>query len=170
MHEPTVDRPVFPTDYGVATDNAGLLPFSHAQERLERALVYWVSTVRPNRRPHTSPLWGVWLDNTLYFDGSPETRRGQNLAANPAVTIHLESGGEGKDVLVLEGNAYQQRGAELADELKQQIAAQYASKYSAEGYRPEPNQWDAGGLYAVRVHTIIAWTKFNTDSTRWRFS
>ena len=170
MPQPIVDRPVFPADYGVPGADTGMLPYTHATERLKQALIYWVNTVRPNGRPHSSPIWAVWVDGTLYFDGSPETRRGRNIAANPAVAIHIESGGAGKDVLMLEGDAHALRGVDLPGELKERIAAEYAAKYAADDYSPKPDQWDTGGLYAVRVRTMIAWTTFNIDPTRWRFS
>ncbi|MBC8161491.1 MAG: pyridoxamine 5'-phosphate oxidase family protein [Roseiflexaceae bacterium] len=169
MQRPIVDRPVLPADYGVPESLEQLLPWSHVTERLERAMIYWVGTVRPNGRPHSSPIWGVWLDETLFFDGSPETRRGKNMSANPAVSIHIESGGAGKDVVVLEGDALQVRGSTLDPAFKRRLADQYAAKYLADCYQPEPDQWDAGGLYRLQLHTVIAWTTFNIDPTRWRF-
>ena len=48
------------------------------------------------------PAWGAWVDGALYFDGSPETRRGRNLAQNSSIVVHLESGDE---VVILEGEA-----------------------------------------------------------------
>ena len=38
------------------------------------------------------PRWGAWLDDRLYYDGSPATRHVQNIHTNPAVTLHLEDG------------------------------------------------------------------------------
>ncbi len=76
--------------------------WSWAVERLESALNYWFSTTRPDGRPHAMPAWAVWVDHALYFDGSPETRRSRNLAVNPAIAVHLESGDQ---VVILEGEA-----------------------------------------------------------------
>jgi hypothetical protein len=162
---PTPGRPHLPRDYGVPTSGEGLLPWSHATERLERAVNYWVGTTRPDGRPHATPIWGVWLDGTLYFDGSPETRRGRNLAANPSVVVHLESG---SDVVILEGAAHQIAGPDRLLALR--LAEAYSAKYAALGYAPGPDTWNAGGLYAVRPHTAFAWTSFPQDMTRWRFS
>jgi PPOX class probable F420-dependent enzyme len=162
---PRAERPIFPDGYGVPDTLDGLLPWRHADERLERAKIYWIATTRPDGRPHVSPIWGVWLDNTLFFDGSPQARRSRNLAARPHVAAHLDSGGEGKDVVVLEGTS-----GELCPppELAARLAAAYAAKYRAENYAPEPTQWDNGGLYAVRPRVVIAWTDLPT-ATRWRF-
>src|SRR5687767_14014438 len=91
-----------PEGYGVPETDEGLLDWSWAVERLETAKNYWFSTTRPDCRPHAMPAWGASFDAVLYFDGSPETRRMQNLAANPAISIHLESGDE---VVILEGES-----------------------------------------------------------------
>src|ERR1051325_9341334 len=98
--EPRRDRPELPEGYGLPSTDEGLLPWSWAVERLEAARNFWFSTVRPNGRPHAMPAWAVWLDGLLYFEGSPMTRRAQNLASNPNLSVHLESGDQ---VLILEG-------------------------------------------------------------------
>src|SRR5215210_1577826 len=134
--EPTASRPQMPPNYHIPTTNEGLLPWSHARERLEQARIYWIATTRPDRRPHVTPVWGVWLDELLYFDGNPTTRRGRNLALNPAVVVHVESGGAGKDVVIVEGAAHEIRRPDHA--LTTGIAAAYAAKYSSEGYEPGP--------------------------------
>jgi len=91
-----------PEGYGVPETDEGLLDWSWAVTRLESALNYWFATTRSDGRPHAMPAWAVWLDGALYFEGSPMTRRARNLAANPAVVVHLESG---DDVVILEGDA-----------------------------------------------------------------
>lgn len=161
------DRPHFPSGYGVPTVEDGLLPWSHARERLENASIYWIATTRPDGRPHVSPVWGVWLDDRLYFDGSPETRRGRNLAQNPAVAVHLESGGAGKDVVIAEGEVCELGAPDRS--LAVRLAAAYTAKYASENYSASPETWDAGGLYAMRPRVVIAWTNLATDPTRWRF-
>ena len=51
--------------YGLldAAQGAGLLPWRWAVARLERSHDYWVATVRPDGRPHLTPVWGVWTDD-----------------------------------------------------------------------------------------------------------
>src|SRR5919201_794233 len=100
--EPTRSRPLLPKGYGVPASEAGMVAWSWAVEQLERARNFWFSTTRPDGRPHAMPAWAVWLDDALYFDGSPETRRGRNLALNPAIVVHLESSDH---VVVLEAES-----------------------------------------------------------------
>ena len=78
------------------------LPFTYGEERLKKSRNYWICTTRPDGRPHSIPVWGFWLDGALYFGTARSTRKACNLAHNPAISVHLESG---DDVLILEGTA-----------------------------------------------------------------
>src|SRR5579859_4330635 len=133
--EPQRSRPVLPRDYGVPETEAGMISWSWAVEQLEKARNYWFCTTRPDGRPHAMPAWAVWVDGALYFDGSPETRRNRNLAANPAITVHLESGDQ---VVVLEGEAPEHGRPD--PELAKRLVAAFEAKY--DDYHPEPSQWD----------------------------
>jgi len=147
-----------------------MLDWVWAEAQLTKSSNYWFATVRPDGRPHSSPVWGIWLDGVLYFDGSPETRRMRNIAANPEVAVHLESGDE---VIILEGTAGQV-GPPPDRALTERLAAAYTEKYRAHSYAPEPNSWDGGGLFAMRPRKALGWTfregeEFGKTYTRWRF-
>jgi nitroimidazol reductase NimA-like FMN-containing flavoprotein (pyridoxamine 5'-phosphate oxidase superfamily) len=105
---PVVSRPQIPAVSGLPKHKKGLLPWARVSERMAEARVYWIATVDPACRPHATPVDGLWLDERLYFGRSPETRRNRNLAKNPEVSVHLESGSE---VVILYGEA-----RELGDE------------------------------------------------------
>ncbi|HSV85036.1 MAG TPA: pyridoxamine 5'-phosphate oxidase family protein [Levilinea sp.] len=160
----TADRPQVP-GYGIPETIEGVLPWSHVAERMEKAINYWIATVDSGCQPHATPVWGVWLDDTFYFDGSPQTRRGRNLAANPAVAVHLESG---SDVVILRGHALEVIGIQPG--LAERLAAAYTIKYGEMGYTPMPDTWNGGGLYRVTIQKAFAWSQFPSDATRWRFS
>jgi hypothetical protein len=159
MRQPLITRPRFPNGY--LTDPKGLLPWSHVERKLTEAKNYWLCTVRPNGHPHAVPKWGVWVDGRLYFDGSPETRHARNIAENPNVSVHLESGDE---AIILDGTA--RAHPKPAPELGEKLARAYSAKYGDLGYAPEPDQWDNGGLYEVTPYTALAWTKFTDDPTK----
>lgn len=161
-----VDQPYFPPGYGDSRQPGFLLPWRHARERFEKAVVYWIGTVSAESTPSVSPVWGVWLDDGLFFDGSPKTRRMRNIAQNPAVSLHLESK-DGQDVLILEGRAFEVKSPSRA--LGEKVAAAYSLKYKPMGYEPQPDQWDQGGLYLLKPHKVLAWTDLNKDTTRWTF-
>jgi nitroimidazol reductase NimA-like FMN-containing flavoprotein (pyridoxamine 5'-phosphate oxidase superfamily) len=158
--QPAADRPAFPTDYGVATSVDGLLRWSHVEERLRTARHYWIITATTSGQPHAIPIWGAWADGAIFFDGSPQTRWARNLAANPQIVVHLESG---DDVVIVHGTA---RFTHPAPEVAQQLAAGYAAKYSA--YQPTPDDLMRNGMYRVTPRKVLAWTDFAKDATRWR--
>jgi nitroimidazol reductase NimA-like FMN-containing flavoprotein (pyridoxamine 5'-phosphate oxidase superfamily) len=165
--QPHASRPSMPDGYGVPETDEGLLEWSWAAERLEAALNYWFATTRPDGRPHAMPAWAVFLDGTLYFEGSPRTRRARNLAENAAVVVHLESGDE---VVILEGEAREVGKPERA--LAERLSAAFTSKYGTTRYeyRPPPEQWDTGGLWSMRPRVAFGWSDFPADTTRWQFS
>lgn len=162
--QPEASRPRIP-GYGIPKTTKGMLPWSHVAERMEKALNYWIGTTDPEGRPHATPVWGVWLYGTFFFDGSPQTRRGRNLAKNPNIVVHLENGTE---VVILQGQAHEIHGADR--ELAMALSTAYSAKYGALGYAPTPDNWDKGGLYRMQIRKAFAWTKFPKDATRFRFS
>jgi PPOX class probable F420-dependent enzyme len=157
-----VSRPIFPDGY--LLNPTAWLDWDEVEQRLSQARNYWLCTVRPDSRPHAVPKWGVWLQGKFYFDGSPQTRHARNLAHNPQVTLHLESG---EQVVIVEGTG--KAVEKPAPELAQQIAAAYTQKYQPDGYAPQPDQWDEGGLFEVIPQVALAWTKFTDDPTRFIF-
>ena len=104
MTEPIVDRPGIPAEYGVSTDTAQLLPWSHVVQRLTDATVYWIATVGHGARPRVRPIDGTFLDGVLYVGGSPETAWVRDLSANGEVSVNLD-GAERMDVVIVEGDA-----------------------------------------------------------------
>src|SRR5215212_7195375 len=98
MTDPRADRPHVP-GYGIPETLDGILPWSWARERLERAMVYWLATTGPDGGPHMIPIWGAWVDDRWYVEGGP-TRWQRNLRQNPLMAIHIEIGDE---VVIVEG-------------------------------------------------------------------
>jgi hypothetical protein len=158
--EPRRSRPRFPTGYGIARGEEGLLPWTHVRERMERSRSYWICSARPDGRPHAMPVWGVWVDERLYFSSDPGSVKATNLAANPALVVHLESG---DDCVILEGLAEPVIRPERA--LFDRIAAAYGAKYG-----PFPLEYPTGpGWFAVRPRVAFAWleSSYPTSATRW---
>ena len=164
MNEPTAGRPIVPDGYGLPENNDTLLDWNYIDEQMHAARNYWVCTATLEGVPAATPVWGVWVDNRLYLDGSPLTRRGRNIAQNPRVVVHLESGDH---VVILEGEAHILPGAPERV-LAERVAAAYTDKYADSGYSPAPEQWDQGGLVIFTPHTALGWTQFPQDMTRWK--
>jgi len=161
-NQPQVSRPVMPDGYGIPESVQGVLPWSFVDQEMSLAKNYWVSTTRPDNRPHAMPVWGVWWQGRFYFEGSPLTRRARNLVRNPAVVVHTESGDR---VVIMEGNAF---AVEKPDsDLAIVLSREFSAKYAISGYQPGPDQWDNGGLFEMKPVKVFAWTRFPEDTTRW---
>ena len=159
-NNPVISRPKIPAEYGIPKNNKGLLPWSHVTDRMSRAMHYWICTVGTDGRPHATPVDGLWLEERLYFGGSPKTRRNRNLVENPAISVHLDSS---DDVVILHGNAYLQ----VPDhELAVRLSKASGEKY---GYGTSPEMYEKIGVQVFHPITVFAWKQFPKDVTRWRF-
>jgi pyridoxine/pyridoxamine 5'-phosphate oxidase len=159
LPEPMACRPAFGPDYGISESDEGLLPWTFAAERLAAARNYWIVTADADGRPRAAPVWGAWLDGAVWFSTSPRSSKGRNLARDPRVLVHLDSGDE---VVILEGEA---RSAELDD----RVADVFESKYA---WRPEPARDDDGSWYRLRPRAASAWLErdYVSSATRFAFS
>ena len=81
---------------------AGPTPWSEALDALERAELYWLTTVRADGRPHVTPLIGVLDDATMHFCTGLEEQKARNLEHNSrvALTTGNNSWATGLDVVV----------------------------------------------------------------------
>jgi general stress protein 26 len=101
-------------------------PWQDAIDAFNGTQVFHVTTVRPNGRPHQTPLIAVWQDEALYFCTGPEERKAKNIAKNPHVLMSTgdSSFGAGLDIVV-EGDARR-----VTDEAKlQRLADAWLAKY-----------------------------------------
>lgn len=156
MPEPRAERPSFPQGYGVHESADGLLDWSWAEERLRAARNYWVCTTRDDGRPAAAPVWGVWLDGAVLFGTNPESVKGRNLARDPRIVVHLESGDE---VVILEGVV-----EPAGEERRRTLADEYERKY---GYRPGDDQ--VAGFHQLRPQRALAWLETDYPRTATRF-
>ena len=155
---PQASRPQLPPDYGPSRDAKNLLRWSHVTSRVEVALHYWISTVGASGHPHATPVDGLWVDDALYFGGSPQTRWRRNLSANPRVCIHLESP---TDVVILHGEA---KAEHVDTALARQLSEKSRKKY---GYGLAPHDYQKHDVMVFRPKTVFAWTNLAKDATRW---
>jgi hypothetical protein len=74
-------------------EHAAPTPWAEGRRRLEAGGWYWLTTVRPDRRPHVMPVLAVWLEGALYFVAADTSRKAHNLAYDPhcVMTVAVET-------------------------------------------------------------------------------
>jgi hypothetical protein len=123
------NEPVTELDSRFSSEDATATMWADAREQLQRAQVYWLSTVRAGGRPHVTPLIAVWLDGALYFCTGPTEQKAKNIAHNShlVVTTGANVIDEGLDVVV-EGDA-----VKVGDDGElRRVAEAYETKYGTD--------------------------------------
>lgn len=166
--------PLTELDARFSSPGASPAPWDEARALLESAEAYWLTTVRPDGRPHVTPLLAVWQDGAMHFSTGPAERKARNLAANPRCILTTGSNtlGEGLDVVV-EGEA-----SRVTDETAlRRLAGAWAAKYG-EGWRFAVRDcaFHGGGgeahVFAVAAPRVLGFRKGPEEfsQTRWTFS
>jgi hypothetical protein len=106
------------------------IPWSRPLEQLESFEAgpgngIWLSTTRPDGRPHVAGVGAVWLDGAFYFTSGAATRKSRNLAANPSCVMSVSLPGID---LVVEGTA-----TRVTDEA---TLKRLAEEYASQGWSP----------------------------------
>jgi nitroimidazol reductase NimA-like FMN-containing flavoprotein (pyridoxamine 5'-phosphate oxidase superfamily) len=122
----TDTEPIAELDPAFSSPDATPTSWADARRQLQAAEIFWLSTVRPDGRPHVTPLIAVWIDEALYFCTGPTERKARNLESNTQciLTTGCNAIDRGLD-LVVEGDAVR-----TSDEaILKRVADAYASKY-----------------------------------------
>jgi PPOX class probable F420-dependent enzyme len=72
------------------------------RKRLSNEANIWLSTVRPDGRPHLVPVWFAWHDDKVYACIQSHSVKARNIQQNPQVSLCLE---DGSKVVICEGTA-----------------------------------------------------------------
>jgi hypothetical protein len=153
--EPTAGRPYMP-GYGIATSEAGLLPWPWARERLTAATRYWLATVDADGAPHVMPVWAVWHDDCLWFSSGGRSRKIRNLRERPRCAVHSD----GDDPVILHGDV------DLVTDPDPAVLAAYRDKYG--DAPPDPVENPIARVRPVWAFGLIE-SEFSSSPTRWEF-
>src|SRR5438105_758672 len=154
------------------------LPWTRARELLAAnkgtgtGSSYFLTTARPDGRPHVAAVGALWVDGTFYFTSGPKTRKSRDIAKNPAVVLSISL--TGLD-LVVEGTAARVTDMPTLERLATLYAAQgwparasdgaITAEYSAPSAgRPPWHLFLMTPTTAFGVATAEPW-----GATRWRF-
>lgn len=147
-------------------------PWDQAIAEFSDAELYWLTTVRPDGRPHVTPLVGLWHDGAPHFCTGPTEQKARNLAANSNVvlTTGTNSWKHGLDIVV-EGTALAIRN----EPALRAVADAYVAKYQGDWKFGVENgvftNADGGTATVFRVEPrkLLAFAKDPHGQTAFRF-
>jgi len=123
---------------------------AHAARRLRSDPVVWLTTVRADGQPQSTPVWFIWEEDrsAILIFSIPNTPKLANIRANPKVSVHFNDIG-GSDVVAIEGTAVITDDVPPLDRLPQYVEKYHAMIVQDLGSQPEP----FSGLYsqAIRI-------------------
>ena len=142
----------------------GFIPWSKVDHFLLAFRSIWVSTTRPDGRPHAVPVWYIWDGRNLYFISERSLQKSRNLVRQPWIVIHS---GDGDDVIILEGPV------EIVTDRAEleKVDAVYRAKYVDPGSGAQATIFEPQvDLYRVNVKHVMAW-EYGTVANRtdWKF-
>lgn len=170
----TQQPPTTELDARYSSEGATARSWAEVAALLGAAPLYWLSTVRPDGRPHVTPLIGIWSQGALHFCTGPAERKAGNLAANPEVvlTTGVNALDSGVDVMV-EGRADRVTDHGRLTVLAREWEAKYGADWHfdvADGGFVQPEAGHAH-VFAVYPRTVFGFGKGEPYSqTRYRFT
>jgi general stress protein 26 len=168
-----MNTPVTAVDPRFSDPDAVATGWDETRRAVETAELFWISTVRPDGRPHVTPLVAVWLDEAIHFCTGATEQKAINLAGNPHVV--LTTGGNqwdgGLDVMV-EGDAIG-----VTDQKKlERLARAWAGKWDGrwqyqvrDGCFCHPGGQEAVLVFSVTPTRALAFAKGTFSHTSHRF-
>jgi len=142
----------------------GTMTWTEVAARLSAARNYWLGSTTGSGAPHAAPVWGVVTGETLYLYSERSTVKARNLATDPRVVIHLESG---EDVLIVRGIAEDIGTPAMVPSVVAALAAKY-TRLEDQPYLPDHDP-DFDVVYALRPRSAMAWRldDYATSQRRW---
>lgn len=99
---------------------------AHVERRLHGNLMAWLTTVRPDGRPDSVPVWFLVRDDgTILVYSERGKIKLRNISHNPRVTLGLDVTDIGRDIIRIDGTAEHVPGFPPAHQVPE-----YVAKYS----------------------------------------
>ncbi|MGB9754275.1 pyridoxamine 5'-phosphate oxidase family protein [Roseiflexus castenholzii] len=145
--------------YNIPETKETLLSWDFVSEHMSQSRHYWICTIFPDGRPHVVPVWGIWFEHRLFFEGSMQTAWDKNISHNPHIAVHTP---DAEKVVIIEGTAHIIQDDEIDHETWNILDRTFQQKY----------QIDKGSPYiSVHPKRVLAWDGEGlTTMTRWLFN
>ena len=109
---------------------------AHIDARLRSDPIIWLSSVRPDGRPHSVAVWFLWDGNDILIFSMPNNQKIRNLRHDNRVFLALDDTHEGEDVITLEGTAELLTDPTI-DVTSDAYVAKYAERMKGLGWTPD---------------------------------
>jgi PPOX class probable F420-dependent enzyme len=120
---------------------------ARAARRLREEIIGWLTTVTPEGQPQPIPVWFLWDGNrSILLYSRPAKRKLANMAANPRVSLHLDSDGIEADIVVVWGEMH------VSDDPLADRVSGYVEKYRD---RIAALDWKTPDVYARDFHVPL---------------
>jgi general stress protein 26 len=146
---------------------SGHIPWRKVDIWLQSYRSIWLSTTRPDGRPHCVPVWYIWLgdEKRVYIVTHYTAVKAKNLAHQPYVVL---TAGNADDSIILEGTAHLVTETAERERINRLWMEKYVDPTSGA-------QATVGGaddrMFRVEISHIMIWEYGNIASrTDWRFN
>ena len=147
-------------------------PWEQARGVLERAELYWLTTVRADGRPHVTALIGVHHEGAVHFVTGTGEQKFRNLehARKVALTTGANTWEQGLDVVV-EGEAVRVTDTAKLQELADAIEAKYGEvwHFDVAGDAFGGQGEDPAHVFRIEPAKVMAFAKDPHGHTSFRF-
>jgi pyridoxine/pyridoxamine 5'-phosphate oxidase len=151
-------------------------PWETAGDAMEDAKTYFVTTVRPDGRPHSTTVAGAWLDGVFHFATGATEQKAKNLAAGNLHVLVITgcNGWDGLDI-VIEGEALRVTDSNRLRRFADAITEKYDDFFgirAVDGHlQGGAGQTDEPLAFEVRARKAFGFAKGGSfGQTRWRFN
>jgi PPOX class probable F420-dependent enzyme len=129
---------------------------NHAAKRLREEIIGWLTTVTAEGAPRPIPIWFLWDgDSSILLYSRPDKQKLRNIAANPNVSLNLDSDRVDADIVICWGQI------RVSDDPPSNEVPDYLEKYreriAALGWTPESFAGDFSVPLRIELSRIHGW-------------
>jgi general stress protein 26 len=157
-------------DSRFSAPGASATPWQDTERALQAAELYWITTVRPDGRPHVTPLIGIWFEGAMHFTTGLEEQKSRNLEHNASValTTGTNTWAQGLDVVV-EGTAVRVTDGATLERLAAAIEDKYGDAWHFDvGERLFLHDGGEAAVFRVDAAKVMAFAKDPHGQTSYR--
>lgn len=169
-----MSEPQTTLDRSFSSPGAEATPWAETEGALRRIQKFQLCTVRPDGRPHVTPLLAIWADGAMWFTTGDQEQKARNLTTNPRCALTAGTGALTGADYTIEGTA-----SLVSDPATREAAATAFEQSYGWHFTREDGTWHGLGdairkgtveLYRVQPHQIFTFTIGGRSSqTRYRW-